>query len=55
VVLMTGYTTQLQEATARRFTVLAKPCSPDALTNAMRDAMRKRKESRATLVEGEST
>jgi CheY-like chemotaxis protein len=55
VVLMTGYTTQLQQATARRFTVLAKPCSPDALTNAMRDAMRKRKESRATVVEGEST
>ncbi len=43
VVLMTGYTHQLQEASARRFSVLAKPCSPDVLMSAMRDATRKRK------------
>jgi signal transduction histidine kinase/CheY-like chemotaxis protein len=49
VVLMTGYTNQLQEAVARRFTVLAKPCSPDVLLNAMRDAMRKGKARAATL------
>ena len=41
VVLMTGYTNQLQEAAARRFTVLAKPCAPDVLMNAMRDAIRR--------------
>jgi DNA-binding NtrC family response regulator len=51
VVLMTGYTNQLQEAVARRFTVLAKPCSPDVLMNAMRDAIRKRRASRATVLE----
>ncbi|MBC8119794.1 MAG: response regulator, partial [Burkholderiaceae bacterium] len=51
VVLMTGYTNQLQEAAARRFTVLAKPCSPDVLMNAMRDAIRRRKTARATAVE----
>jgi hypothetical protein len=34
---------------ARRFTVLAKPCSPDVLLNAMRDAMRKGKARAATL------
>ena len=52
VVLMTGYTNQLQQAAARRFTVLAKPCSPDVLMNAMRDAIRRRKTARATVVEG---
>ena len=46
VVLMTGYTNQLQEAVTRRFTVLAKPCSPDVLMNAMRDAIRRRNASR---------
>ena len=51
VVLMTGYTNQLQEAVARRFNVLAKPCSPDVLMNAMRDAIRRRKASRAAAVE----
>jgi signal transduction histidine kinase/ActR/RegA family two-component response regulator len=51
VVLMTGYTNQLQEAVARRFNVLAKPCSPEVLTNAMRDAIRRRKASRVATVE----
>ncbi|HVE89530.1 MAG TPA: ATP-binding protein [Burkholderiaceae bacterium] len=51
VVLMTGYTNQLQEAMARRFNVLAKPCSPDVLMNAMRDAIRRRKASRVATVE----
>ena len=51
VVLMTGYTNQLQEAVTRRFTVLAKPCSPDVLMNAMRDAIRKRKASKAALAQ----
>ena len=50
VVLMTGYTNQLQEAVTRRFIVLAKPCSPDVLMNAMRDAIRKRKASRAAAL-----
>ena len=50
VVLMTGYTNQLQEAVTRRFTVLAKPCSPDVLMNAMRDAIRKRNASRAAAL-----
>ena len=50
VVLMTGYTNQLQEAVTRRFTVLAKPCSPDVLMNAMRDAIRKRKASTAAAL-----
>ena len=51
VVLMTGYTNQLQAAAARRFTVLAKPCSPDVLVNAMRDAIRRRRAVKATAVE----
>ncbi len=51
VVLMTGYTNQLQEAAARRFTVLAKPCPPDVLMNAMRDAIRRRRAARATALE----
>lgn len=49
VVLMTGYTNQLQEASARRFTVLAKPCPPDVLTSALREAIRK---GRATMTKG---
>ena len=51
VVLMTGYTNQLQEAAARRFTVLAKPCPPDVLINAMRDAIRRRRAARAIALE----
>ncbi len=51
VVLMTGYTNQLQAAAARRFTVLAKPCPPDVLVNAMRDAVRRRRAVKATAVE----
>ena len=50
VVLMTGYTNQLQEAVTRRFNVLAKPCSPDVLMNAMRGAIRKRKASRVAAL-----
>ncbi len=42
VVLVTGFTNQLQEASARRFTVLAKPCSPAALEGAIREGMRRR-------------
>ncbi len=49
VVLTTGYTNQLQEAVARRFTVLAKPCPPDALVNAMREAIRKGKARKFTV------
>jgi len=41
VLLTTGYTNKLQEAIARRFTVLAKPCAPETLVNAIRDAIRK--------------
>ena len=52
VVLMTGYTNQLQEAAARRFTVLAKPCAPGVLTNAMRDAIRRRNASKVAALEG---
>lgn len=51
VVLMTGYTNQLQEAMARRFTVLAKPCSPEVLMNAMREAIRRRRAFGATAVQ----
>ena len=51
VVLMTGYTNQLQEAAARRFIVLAKPCSPDVLINAVRDAIRRRGASKAATLE----
>ena len=51
VVLMTGYTNQLQAAAARRFTVLAKPCPPDVLMNAMRDAVRRRRAVKAAAVE----
>ncbi|MEP6607664.1 MAG: ATP-binding protein [Burkholderiaceae bacterium] len=49
VILTTGYTSQLQEAFARRFTVLAKPCAPDVLVNAMREAMRKAAAPKATI------
>ncbi len=51
VVLMTGYTNQLQEAAARRFIVLAKPCSPDVLMNAMREAIRRRRALKAAALE----
>jgi CheY-like chemotaxis protein len=42
VVLITGYASQLHEAAARRFTVLPKPCQPDALIAAVRNAGRRR-------------
>jgi signal transduction histidine kinase/CheY-like chemotaxis protein len=43
VVLMTGYASQLHEASARRFTVLSKPCQPEALISAVRSALRRRR------------
>jgi two-component system, NtrC family, sensor kinase len=43
VVLMTGYANQLHEASARRFTVLAKPCAPDTLAAAIRNALQRLK------------
>jgi DNA-binding NtrC family response regulator len=39
VVLMTGHASQLQEASARRFTVLSKPCPPEVLIAALRSAL----------------
>jgi CheY-like chemotaxis protein len=42
VVLITGYASQLHEASARRFTVLSKPCPPEALIAAVREAARRR-------------
>ena len=42
-VLITGYASQLHEASARRFTVLPKPCQPDALIAAVRGALRQRR------------
>ena len=51
VVLMTGYTNQLQEALARRFTVLAKPCAPDVLVNAARDAIQRRRAPKVVSLE----
>jgi two-component system NtrC family sensor kinase len=42
VVLITGYANQLHEASARRFTVLSKPCAPEALIGAVRNAVRDR-------------
>jgi CheY-like chemotaxis protein len=42
VVLITGYASQLHEASARRFTVLAKPCPPDVLFAAIRAALKRR-------------
>ncbi len=42
VVLMTGYASQLHEASARRFTVLSKPCPPEALIGAVRNAVHAR-------------
>jgi len=38
VVLMTGYTAELQRALAEGFRVLQKPCSPDTLASALQDA-----------------
>ena len=35
VVLMTGYTAELQRALAEGFRVLQKPCSPDTLASAL--------------------
>jgi CheY-like chemotaxis protein len=42
VVLITGYASQLHDASARGFTVLSKPCPPDALIAAVRSALRRR-------------
>jgi signal transduction histidine kinase/CheY-like chemotaxis protein len=42
VVLMTGYARELHEASARRFTVLSKPCQPEALISAVRSALQRR-------------
>ncbi|MGZ8274527.1 MAG: ATP-binding protein [Burkholderiaceae bacterium] len=41
VVLITGYASQLHEASTRRFTVLSKPCQPDALIAAVRSALQR--------------
>jgi signal transduction histidine kinase/ActR/RegA family two-component response regulator len=43
VVLLTGYASQLHEAAARRFTVLSKPCQPEALITAVRSALQRRR------------
>ena len=43
VVLMTGYASQLHEASARRFTVLSKPCQPEVLITSVRNALRQRR------------
>jgi CheY-like chemotaxis protein len=43
VVLITGYASQLHEASARRFTVLSKPCQPEVLIAAVRSALRHRR------------
>ncbi len=43
VVLMTGYASQLREASARKFTVLSKPCQPEALIAAVRAALGRRR------------
>jgi DNA-binding NarL/FixJ family response regulator len=42
-VLLTGYASQLHEAAARRFTVLSKPCQPEALITAVRSALQRRR------------
>jgi two-component system NtrC family sensor kinase len=42
IVLVTGYANQLHEASARHFTVLSKPCAPEALIGAVRNAVRTR-------------
>jgi signal transduction histidine kinase/ActR/RegA family two-component response regulator len=41
VVLITGYASQRHDASARGFTVLSKPCPPEALIAALRDAQKK--------------
>jgi CheY-like chemotaxis protein len=41
VVLITGYASQLHDASARGFTVLSKPCPPDALIAAVRGEQKK--------------
>ncbi|MGE5159962.1 MAG: ATP-binding protein [Betaproteobacteria bacterium] len=43
VILITGYASQLHDAAARGFTVLSKPCPPDALIAAVRSALRGRR------------
>jgi DNA-binding NtrC family response regulator len=40
-VLITGYASQRHDASARGFTVLSKPCPPDALIAAVRNAQKK--------------
>ena len=42
IILITGYASQLHEASARRFTVLSKPCPPDVLIATVRTALRTR-------------
>lgn len=42
VVLITGYASQLHEASARRFTVLSKPCQPEVLIGTVRAMLRRR-------------
>ena len=44
VVLITGYASQLHDASARGFTVLSKPCPPEALIAAVRSALGRRRE-----------
>ena len=41
VVLITGYASQLHDASARGFTVLSKPCQPEALIAAVRGEQKK--------------
>jgi DNA-binding NtrC family response regulator len=43
-VLITGYAGQRHDASARGFTVLSKPCPPDALIAAVRNALIRRRE-----------
>jgi len=45
VILITGYASQLHDASARGFTVLSKPCPPDALIAAVRNALTRRHKS----------
>jgi CheY-like chemotaxis protein len=43
IILMTGYASQQHEAAGRRFTVLSKPCQPEALIAALRSALHSRR------------
>jgi two-component system NtrC family sensor kinase len=45
IVLITGYASQLHEAAAHGFTVMAKPCPPDVLIAAVRSALRERRQA----------